>query len=136
MLPPGPAPQPPGIDDKLPLPPPLPTTAALGLERKELLGQGAVGNVFRAHFRGVELVVKEANGEASAISVAREAQALGICAGHPNVVQLHAAWASRRVSVLVLEHCGTSLDKAPFRPRLKIDSWVPGDWQFSNSAFL
>ena len=96
MLPPGPAPQPPGIDDELPLPPPLPTTAALVLERKELLGQGAVGNVFRAHFRGVELVVKEANGEASAISVAREAQALGICAGHPNVVQCTPPWAAGR----------------------------------------
>lgn len=102
MLP-GPAPQPPGIDDELPLPPPLPTTSAFAalLERKELLDHGAVGNVFRARMSGVELVLKEAKGEASATSVAREAQA---------------AWASRGVSVLVLEHCGTSLDKAPCRP--------------------
>ena len=44
--------------------------------------------------------------------VVKEAKALGICAGHPNVVQLHAAWGRRGASVLVLEHCGTSLDKA------------------------
>lgn len=117
MLP-GPAPQPPGIDDELPLPPPLPTTSAFAavLERKELLDHGAVGNVFRARMSGLELVLKEAKGEASATSVAREAQALSICSGHPNIVQLHAAWASRGVSVLVLEHCGTSLHKAPCRP--------------------
>lgn len=83
MLP-GPAPQPPGIDDELPLPPPLPTTSAFAalLERKELLDHGAVGNVFRARMSGLELVLKEAKGEASATSVAREAQALSICSGH------------------------------------------------------
>ena len=59
-LPPGPAPQPPGCDDQLPPPPALATAPPTRLERGEVLGQGAVGRVFRGRLHDQPAVIKEA----------------------------------------------------------------------------
>eukprot|EP00434_Breviolum_minutum_P015329 symbB.v1.2.013510.t1/scaffold795.1/size259473/2 len=60
LLPPGPAPQPPGCDDKLPAPPPLPNAPLARLERGVLLGKGAVGRVFAGWLQERPVVFKEA----------------------------------------------------------------------------